>query len=272
MTSRRVISHSEHVMGTVVSYRLDPGPLSVTEARAAISDSVEVLHRADQVFSTWSSQSPMSRFRAGELDWSELPPEIPEVLGLCTTAKRLSQGLFDPWALDGGVDPTGLVKGWAIDKALDVLVARGIAGAVVNGGGDMAIHGSENRQTLWRVGIRHPWRPDALAAVIEMPGGSAVATSGRYERGDHLVDPFGHSTDVGARTVVVSATVTGPVLAMADAFATALAVAGSRARALVGGLGQGYGAYWILADGSEEATAGFPFVGDPEPVGQTSSQ
>jgi thiamine biosynthesis lipoprotein len=103
------------------------------------------------------------------------------------------------------------------------------------------------------VGIRHPWCARSLAGIIEV--GAAVATSGSYERGAHLIDP---ATGLASGRAA-SATVTGPSLALADALATAVAVGGDEALAVVGGIG-GYAAYLILPDGSERSTAGFAFA------------
>jgi thiamine biosynthesis lipoprotein len=80
---------------------------------------------------------------------------------------------------------------------------------------------------------------------------AAVATSGCYERGRHLVDPKG----TGGVEETASATVTGPSLAFADAFATALAVGGDDALDVIATL-DGYEGYLIRADGSERTTAG----------------
>jgi thiamine biosynthesis lipoprotein len=155
--------------------------------------------------------------------------------------------------MPGGVDPTGLVKGWAVDRALAVLRDEGITGALVNGGGDVAAFGSPAPGERWRVGIRHPWRADALAAIVAVTG--AVATSGSYERGPHLIDPAtGRPSHRAA-----SATVTGPRLALADALATAVAVGGDEALAAVARLA-GYEGYLIRPDGSETATGGIAFV------------
>ena len=129
----------------------------------------------------------MSRFRRGEADLDDLPLEVAEVVAECRAATQVSGGWFDPWAMPGGFDPTGLIKGWAVDRALDVLRRSGMAGAMVNGGGDLAAFGSPAPGQRWRVGIRHPWRADALAGIIEVE--AAVATSGSYERGTHLTDP-----------------------------------------------------------------------------------
>ncbi len=243
----------EQVMGTVVSFHIFTGPCPVPDAEAALSHACQALHRLEAIFSTWSADSPMTLLREGRARLEEVPAEIPVVLELCAYAKKVSGGWFDPWAMPGGVDPTGLVKGWAIERAAEFLQSAGVGAAIVNGGGDIALFGRPPEGPRWGVGIRHPWRPDALACVMEV--NSAIATSGCYERGPHLIDP--HDGKRVSRSA--SATVVGPSLALADAMATALAVGG---RAVLEALCclEGYGGYWIGADGSEEATPDINFV------------
>jgi thiamine biosynthesis lipoprotein len=195
----------------------------------------------------------MSLLRSGQLGLDGVPPEIPRVIELCRQARVLSKGWFDPWAMPGGMDPTGLVKGWAVEQALAVVQAAGVDAAVVSGGGDIALLGCPPAGGAWRIGIRHPWRADALACVLE--ANAAVATSGCYERGRHLLNPRSRSRPLST----ASATVTGACLALVDALATALAVAGDEALELVSSL-DGYEAYLIRADGSEDATAGIVFA------------
>ena len=264
-----LITHAEPVMGTVCSFAAVPGGLAPDAVRAAIDAACQVLHRCDAVFSTWDPGSPVSRLRRGEAALGQMPPEFAEVLAECHAAKAASGGWFDPWAMPGGFDPTGLVKGWATERALEALRGAGMAGALVNGGGDVAVFGAPAGGQRWRVGIRHPWRPDALACVIELglgpaggSGGSppragmaAVATSGPYERGAHLIDP---ATGRPASRAA-SATVTGPSLALADALATGVAVGGDEALALVAGL-PGYAGYLIRPDGSEADTGNIAFA------------
>ena len=240
-------------MGTVVSFRVQPRRGEIERARRAIGAACEVLHRADAIFSTWLPDSPLSRLRRGQATLAEVAPEVAEVLGLCQEAKVSSRGWFDPWAMPGGVDPTGLVKGWAVDAALDQLRDAQVDSALLNAGGDLAAFGDPGSRDGWRIGIRHPWVSTALACVVELR--AALATSGTYERGAHLIDP---RTGLPAETAA-SATVAGPSLAMCDALATGLAIGGSDAFAAGAAL-DGYEAYVIRADGSESATAGMVFL------------
>ncbi len=247
------VAHAEAVMGTVVSFALRPGTLTSEDLAAAVQAAGAVLHEADAVFSTWDPGSPLSRLRRREV-LAARPPALAQVEAACQQARELSGGWFDPWAMPGGYGPTGLVKGWAVDAALGTLRRAGLAAALVNGGGDLAAFGSPDPGEPWRDGVRHPWRPGALAAVIEVQG--AVATSGSYERGPHLVDP--RTGQPACRAA--SATVTGPRLALADALATALAVGGDPVLELISGL-DGHEGYLIRPDGSESWTSGMALSG-----------
>ncbi len=253
VSQSRTIGRAEHVMGTVVSFVVHPGARSDAATHAALARACRTLHEADETFSTWKPQSPVSRLRRGEAPVAELPGEVATVLGLCERAKAASRGWFDPWAMPGGIDPTGLVKGWAAERALGELVLAGMPAAMVSAGGDLAVHDRPSPAEPWRVGIRHPWRVDALACIIEAD--AAVATSGAYERGEHLIDP--HTGQPITRAA--SATVTGPSLAIADALATALVIAGADEIGFVTALA-GYDAYVIGPDGSELASNGIRFA------------
>jgi thiamine biosynthesis lipoprotein len=195
----------------------------------------------------------MSRIRRGSLPLATAPAEIHEVLELCAELRELTRGWFDPWAMPGGVDPTGLVKGWAAERALRSVRAHDVVAACVNAGGDLAVFGRPEGSERWRMGIRHPWRPDALACVVFVE--SALATSGTYERGPHLFDP--HTRRPSARAV--SASVVGPSLAVADALATALCVGGDDVLERLPEV-PGYEGYLVRTDGTEAWTEGMPFA------------
>jgi thiamine biosynthesis lipoprotein len=237
-------------MGTVVSFDVRPGNASPGDLFLAMAEARRRLHRADAVFSTWKEDSPMSRLRRGEIDIADAPVEMRLVLERCELAKQASGGWFDPWAMPGGVDPTGLVKGWAAMQALDALIEVPVEGAMVSAAGDIAVWGEPEPARFWRIGIQDPWNRLALVGVVEVRG--AVATSGTYERGPHVLDP---RTGDPAQ-VAVSATVLGPELDMADALATGLLAGGVAALEDVASL-EGYEALVIGPEGSRTATPGF---------------
>ncbi len=230
--------------------------LAASEALAgAVERALAVLHHVDDVFSTWRPDSPVSRLRRGEIELDAAPPEVAWVLGLCRRARAASGGWFDPWGLPGGIDPAGLVKGWAAELALAEL--RGTAAAaMINAGGDIAVFGEPEPGQQWRIGIRDPLAADRLLTVVTLGGHDrAVATSGAYERGPHVLEPGTHEPAQG----LLAATVVGPDLAFADALATGLLASGGKALARVAGL-RGYSALVVEQDGSVHATLGFPAV------------
>jgi thiamine biosynthesis lipoprotein len=245
-----IFRHAEPVMGTVVSIDVRLQGLPMVRTRSAIAAACELLHRADDVFSLYRADTPLARFRRGEIALTDCPPEVAAVIDLCHQAKAASGGWFDPWALPGGFDPTGLVKGWAAREAAAVLEAAGIGAGMVNAAGDIATFGTPWQREAWRVGIRSPESPELLSCVIELRG--AVATSGLYERGAHVWDVAARCAASG----VASASVAGPDLALADALATGLIAAGSAGLDAV--TDAGYEALLVLEGGESLSTAGFP--------------
>jgi FAD:protein FMN transferase len=243
-----MIQHIERVMGTVVSFSVEPGE-SEHEARRAIRRACRVLHDADEIFSTFRPQSWLSRLRRGEVSAADSPSELLEVLELSARAVRLTGGAFDPWSMRGGVDPTGIVKGWAAQRAVAELRRSGVAAAMLNAGGDIACFGP----APWRIGVRDPASDERLVCVAEV--GSAIATSGGYERPGEIIDP----RTGGTGEALAQATVVGDDLALADAFATALVVVGEAGLSMLQAA-PGYSAVVVTGDRRMLATAGFPIA------------
>ena len=234
-------------MGTVVSFLVDPGELTTRLADLAIDAACHELHELDDRFSMWKPDSELSRWRAGLVD--DPSRLLDEVMELCAEARDISGGYFDAWAMPGGFDPTGLVKGWAAQRALDHLARAGVQGALVNAGGDVCVLPGR----VYSVGVRHPDDPDALCAVV--PVEQSIATSGVYERGNHLLNPF------GGEVAAVAATVTGPSLALSDALATALTVGATEVLYLIERL-DGYEGFFIDAHGASFKTSGLHYSND----------
>ncbi|MFF8094811.1 FAD:protein FMN transferase [Streptomyces sp. NPDC016675] len=210
-------------MGTVFSFDVRGGePAAV---RAAVDEAVAGLHRVDEVFSTYRADSQVSRLARGELTVGACVPEVAEVLELAVEAERVSDGWFST-SYRGRLDPTGIVKGWAVERAARRIAAAGATGVNVNGGGDVQVLGTPGAGRPWRVGVADPLRPGGLAAVVSAAAAElAVATSGTAERGAHIVDP---RTGRSAVTDLVSVTVVAPRLIWADCWATAAFARGAR--------------------------------------------
>jgi thiamine biosynthesis lipoprotein len=217
----------EQVWGTAISVDV------VDDVESSTVDALyQWFDHVDELFSTWRDDSEISRLGRHELELADASCDVRTVLQLCDDMRAASGGAFDitfgarariaPRPGFGPLDPSGLVKGWAVERAAGMLVAAGVRGFCINAGGDVLVRGRGSVQNAWRIGIQHPWQRDKLAAVVSVVDG-AVATSGRYERGDHVIDP---RTGLPAHGLA-SVTVVGCDLAIADAYATAATALGS---------------------------------------------
>lgn len=254
MTSEQHLRRAIPVMGTVVSFDLRATGLSENALQRAVDRARGVLVEADAIFSTWKPDSPVSRIRRGELAYEDAPAVVEEVVARCRAAYEASAGWFDPWAMPGGFDPTGLVKGWAAQRALAALREDAIGAAMVNAGGDIAVYGEPEPGRPWQIGIRDPRVADRLSCVVAIDG--ALATSASYERGSHILDPH---TGAAAASSILSASVVGPDLGLADALATALFAAGPEGLEIIGAADE-YRSLTIDAEGRLEADPDFPFT------------
>lgn len=204
----------ENVWGTVVSIESENLNLSY-------EPQIEFLHKIDQIFSTYIQNSEVSKLRTNQIQIQECDPMLIQIWQLSLSARELTDGAFDPWAVAGGFDPSGYVKGWAADEICNQLQILGAKHIQVNAGGDISLRGGSSNQKPWQIGVAHPQLPNEISKVFQITDG-AIATSGTSERGDHIIDPQSKTIAVGAR----SATVVGPDGGLADALATALIVAG----------------------------------------------
>jgi thiamine biosynthesis lipoprotein len=216
-----VVQHVEHVMGMPVVIDLAGPPADPVALEGALA----WLHQVDATFSTYRDDSEISRINRGDLAVDRAGRDVREVLDRCEDLREQTGGWFDARAgCRAGpvgdaalpIDPSGLVKGWAVDRAGEILRSGGAQAFCINAGGDVLTHGRPSAGEGWRIGIQHPLLADAIAAVVELDDG-ALATSGTYARGEHIRDPFTGAAPAG----VLSVSITGPDLATADALATA---------------------------------------------------
>jgi thiamine biosynthesis lipoprotein len=220
---------------------------------SVLDDVFDWLRWVDKTFSTYKPESEISRLNRGELAPEDVHANVREVLQRCQELREETRGYFDVRGVSAHpVDPAGLVKGWSVDRAAGILDREGIHDYAVNAGGDMRIRGRAAPGPRWRVGIQHPVERNRLAAVIET-GDLAVATSGAYARGDHVLNPHTGRPPTG----VLSVTVTGPDLATADAYATAAFAMGRAGPHWTARL-RGYEAMTILSGRTVLSTPGFP--------------
>ena len=241
------LRHAERVMGTVVSFDL----AAAARADGSLDAAVKWLHWVDRVFSPFIGDSDVSLLARGETTVDACAPEVAEVIAACAAVGDLSGGYFtaSPW---GQFDPSGYVKGWAVERASSLLTAAGSTAHVVNGGGDVQCAGARSAAEGWRIGIASPLVAGGLALVVSGRD-FAVATSGTAERGAHIVDPVAGKPANG----LASLTVIGPSLALADAYATAAFAMGPvLARDWTQSI-DGYEAFAILPDATTWQTSGF---------------
>jgi thiamine biosynthesis lipoprotein len=236
-------------MGTAVS--LDVRGAAGPAAQAAFARLVAWLHDVDLRFSTYRADSEISRIDRGELRVSAASADVRWVLDRCATLRDETGGAFDERA-GGRLDPSSLVKGWAVERGAEILSAEGLTDFSLNAGGDVVVRGGALPERVWRVGIQHPRDRGAIAAAIGVTD-MAVATSGDYERGEHVLDP----RTGGPPSDVLSVTVIGPDLGTADAYSTAAFALGAAGPKWTLGL-EGYNAMTILADDRVLCTPGFP--------------
>ncbi len=238
----------EHIMGMPIV--VDLRDTRATDA--ALEEVFDWFRWVDATFSTYKPDSEVSRLGRGELALADAHPDLRWVLERCDELREETDGYFDARA-GGSLDPSGLVKGWSVDRAAALLRRAELRNFAVNAGGDTVVSGRAIPQPVWRIGIEHPLERMRVASVVEA-NDLAVATSGAYARGDHIVEPHTGSPVEG----VLSVTIAGPDLATADAYATAAfamgPVRGPRWTARL----RGYEAMTILADQNVLTTAGFP--------------
>ncbi|MBO0804211.1 MAG: FAD:protein FMN transferase [Nocardiopsaceae bacterium] len=241
------VRHAEHVMGTVVSFDV---PASA-KTGGSLEDAIRWLHWVDRVFSPYRPDSDVSLLARAEVTLDGCAPEVAEVLAACAFVRDLSGGYFTS-APGGEFDPSGYVKGWAVERAASLLTWAGSSGHLVNGGGDVQCVGGRSESEGWRVGVASPL-PGAGLAFVAAGRDFAVATSGTAERGAHILDPVAGRPAAG----LASITVAGPSLAWADAYATAAFAMGPElAREWTESLDD-YEAFAILPDGTTWQTRGF---------------
>jgi thiamine biosynthesis lipoprotein len=222
------------VMGMPVSLALRGRHAGSAAGADAWQDALAVLREADRVFSTWRPDSWVSRLDRGEVSVDDCPPEVAEVLALGEQARRESGGAFDVRRAgpDGRVrlDPSGVVKGWAVERAAAALARLEDTDSVLSAGGDMVCRTCDPGAPAWRIGIEDPHDWTRVVAVVPVRTG-AVATSGSSRRGAHLVDPRTGTVPAA----LASVTVVGPSLTWADIDATAAFVLGTEAAAWLRG-------------------------------------
>ncbi|HEY5981322.1 MAG TPA: FAD:protein FMN transferase [Microlunatus sp.] len=277
---RRVVQ----LMGMPISLALRGRHADTAQGERAWADVVTELEWVDRVFSTYRDDSAISRLDRGEIDVTDCPPEVREVLALGRQAEEQSGGAFSirlprpgGSADDRRLDPSGVVKGWAVQRASRRLATLDDTDLCLSAGGDMVCRVTDPRRPAWQIGIEHPIDPSRLIATVPVRRG-AVATSGTARRGAHLYDARTGRPVEG----VASVTVIGPELTWADIDATAAFAQGTEAADWLRGR-PGRTGLVVWADGSTTTVRGTEvaairrsrspqLVADPRPASAGSSR
>ncbi len=151
--------------------------------------------------------------------------------------RRAGKPILYYHAADVGLDLGGIAKGWAVDRAVDAIRARGFKDAIVNAGGDLYAMGHSERGDAWEIGIQDPRNPGGILKTFPLSD-RAVATSGDYiqffdyhgRRYHHIMDPATgaprvtpvHSSTVAAATCLEADVGSGAVYGMARPDADAI--------------------------------------------------
>jgi FAD:protein FMN transferase len=218
----------ELIMGMPISIALRGRHADTAVGRRAWGEVSSQLHEIDRIFSTYRDDSIINRLDRGQLDLHQCPRDVIEVLELGRQAEQQSDGAFSIYLPTARgrrrLDPSGVVKGWAVERVSHSLSALEDTDFCLSAGGDMICHTADQERPAWRIGVENPFQPRTLIAVVPIRS-SAIATSGTAHRGRHLID---------ARTgrpaeAVSSVTVIGPSLTWADIDATAAYALGADA-------------------------------------------
>jgi len=208
----------------------------------------------DETFSPFKLTSEVSRINRGELDAAHACEDMRVILSLAEITRQQTDGYFDVYH-DGVFNPSGLVKGWAIWQAAQLLRREGCENFYIDAGGDIQAYGRNAAGKPWRVGIRNPFEPSTIVKSLPLHD-CGIATSGLYERGKHIYNPH-HDGD--PLDQVASITVVGPNVYEADRFATAAFAMGSHGIAFIESI-DGLEGYAINHNQQAIMTSGFKSI------------
>ena len=205
----------------------------------------------DRMFSPFKKESEISRLNAGELTKKELGTDVRQILQLADDTKKESNGYFNVFH-KGKIDPSGIVKGWAIYNAAGLLKEHGFHNFYIDAGGDIQVSGKNEKGESWTVGIKNPFKQDEIVKIVKLEN-KGIATSGLYIRGNHIYNP--HAPDAPI-TGIASMTIIGPTVYDADRFATAAFAMGGKGIQFIEKL-PGYDGYMIDSNGIATMTSRF---------------
>lgn len=229
------------IMGMPVSVEIDESS-NDKSTKSNAKKVFDYFREVDRKYSPFKNNSEVGKYNRGE----KVGREFKQILKLARSTQDETGGYFDVTKSDGSIDPSGIVKGWAIKNAAGILRKGKYKRFYVDAGGDVELVGG------WKWGIRNPFNVGEIVKVLNLSN-CGVATSGTYERGKHIWDP---KTKEAVNTDIVSITVIGPNVYEADRFATAAFAMGRIGISFIESK-KGLEGYMINNEGVATYTSGF---------------
>lgn len=227
---------------------------------AAFDAAFAYFEYVDATFSPFKSDSELTKINRGAIALADASSDMQEIFALAEETKIQTGGYFDIRTPRGDYDPSGIVKGWAIENVSQLLAARGFVHTYVDAGGDIRTRGLAQGVRPWKIGIQNPFNlQEVIKHVLVTDAG--IATSGTYIRGAHIYNP---RADGKPADEIVSLTVVGPTIYDADRFATAAFAMGREGVRFIESL-DGYEGYAVDKDGIATMTSHFAAYTD-QPV------
>lgn len=221
-----------------------------TVSQKSLDEVFDYFTSIDERFSTYKTTSEITLWNEGKITDAQQSDDMKKVLELSLETKEQTNGFFDIF-FNGTCDPSGLVKGWAIHNAADILRKNGFKNFYIEIGGDIEIEGRNNKKEKWSIGIRNPFNREEVIKVVYLSG-QGIATSGTAIRGSHIYNPKIKKP----AEEIVSLTVIGPNIYEADRFATAAFAMGEKGILFIEDLA-GFEGYMINHEGLATYTSGF---------------
>lgn len=243
------------IMGMPITINI----VDITATQKDIDAVFEYFAYVDDKFSTYKETSEISKINNGALSQEQYSTDMKEIFFLAEQTKKDTNGYFDI-THNGHIDPSGIVKGWAIQKARELLVKKGFQNFFIDAGGDVQVSGNNEKNELWKIGIRNPFNREENVKVVSLTN-QGIATSGTAIRGQHIYNPKELTMEHGqlkkkATSDIVSLTVIGPNVYDADRFATAAFAMAEKGINFIESL-EGFEGYMINNKGLATYTSGF---------------
>ena len=230
-----------------------PSTINLAQGNAKEEDINEVFsyfHYIDNKFSTYKKDSEISRINRREIRKEEWSREMEKIMSLCEKTKKETEGYFDI-NIKGLMDPSGLVKGYAILEGAKILRKRGYKNFFVEIAGDIQADGFSKKGEKWKIGIQNPFDSRQVIKIVQLSN-MGIATSGTYIRAGHINNPkSGKPADE-----IAAITVIGPDVYEADRFATAAFAMGEKGINFIENL-NGFEVYMVKKNKKAVMTRGF---------------